>query len=128
MTSQPLHTFGEGKSYTTFTGSDVSVTKEENGICVSFTVENTGNMAGTSVPCLYVRKHSGGVVARIKELKAFTRIALAPGEKKEAVFHLTKEELNFVQIPGKPEVICHEYELMLEDGAEKWWAGNVTNL
>ena len=85
-------------------------------------------MAGTSVPCLYVRKHSGGVVARIKELKAFTRIALAPGEKKEAVFHLTKEELNFVQIPGKPEVICHEYELMLEDGAEKWWAGNVTDL
>ena len=86
-------------------------------------------MAGTSVPCLYVRKRSGGVVARIKELKAFTRIALAPGEKKEAVFHLTKEELNFVQIPGKPEVICHEYELMLEDGAEKWWSwkrdGNV---
>lgn len=54
MTSQPLHTFGEGRSYTTFTGSDVSVTKEENGISVSFTVENTGNMAGTSVPCLYV--------------------------------------------------------------------------
>ncbi len=45
MTSQPLHTFGEGRSYTTFTGSDVSVTKEENGISVSFTVENTGNMA-----------------------------------------------------------------------------------
>ena len=128
MTSQPLHTFGEGRSYTTFTGSDVSVTKEENGISVSFTVENTGNMAGTSVPCLYVRKRSGGVVARIKELKAFTRIALAPGEKKEAVFHLTKEELNFVQIPGKPEVICHEYELMLEDGAEKWWTGNVTEM
>ena len=107
MTSQPLHTFGEGRSYTTFTGSDVSVTKEENGISVSFTVEKTGNMA---------------------ELKAFTRIALAPGEKKEAVFHLTKEELNFVQIPGKPEVICHEYELMLEDGAEKWWTGNVTEM
>lgn len=29
MTSQPLHTFGEGRSYTTFIGSDVSVTKEE---------------------------------------------------------------------------------------------------
>ena len=41
---------------------------------------------------------------------------------------LTKEELNFVQIPGKPEVICHEYELMLEDGAEKWWTGNVTEM
>ena len=26
--------------------------------------------------------------------------------------------MNFVQIPGKPEVICHDYELMLEDGAE----------
>ena len=30
MTSQPLHTFGEGKSYTTFACSDVSVNKEEN--------------------------------------------------------------------------------------------------
>ena len=68
MTSQPLHTFGEGKSYTTFACSDVSVNKEENGAAVSFTVENTGAMAGTSVPCLYVRKRSGGVVARIKEL------------------------------------------------------------
>lgn len=29
MTSQPLHTFGEGRSYTTFTGSDVSVTKKK---------------------------------------------------------------------------------------------------
>ena len=77
MTSQPLHTFGEGKSYTTFACSDVSVNKEENGAAVSFTVENTGAMAGTSVPCLYVRKRSGGVVARIKELKAFTRISLA---------------------------------------------------
>ena len=128
MTSQPLHTFGEGKSYTTFACSDVSVNKEENGAAVSFTVENTGAMAGTSVPCLYVRKRSGGVVARIKELKAFTRISLAPGEKKEVSFQLSKEEMNFVQIPGKPEVICHDYELMLEDGAEKWWSGNVTEM
>ena len=125
---QPLHTFGEGKSYTTFACSDVSVNKEENGAAVSFTVENTGAMAGTSVPCLYVRKRSGGVVARIKELKAFTRISLAPGEKKEVSFQLSKEEMNFVQIPGKPEVICHDYELMLEDGAEKWWSGNVTEM
>ena len=128
MTSLPLHTFGEGKSYTTFACSDVSVNKEENGAAVSFTVENTGAMAGTSVPCLYVRKRSGGVVARIKELKAFTRISLAPGEKKEVSFQLSKEEMNFVQIPGKPEVICHDYELMLEDGAEKWWSGNVTEM
>ena len=128
MTSQPLHTFGEGKSYTTFACSDVSVNKEENGAAVSFTVENTGAMAGTSVPCLYVRKRSGGVVARIKELKAFTRISLAPGEKKEVSFQLSKEEMNFVQIPGKPEVICHDYEQMLEDGAEKWWSGNVTEM
>ena len=41
---------------------------------------------------------------------------------------LSKEEMNFVQIPGKPEVICHDYELMLEDGAEKWWSGNVTEM
>ena len=58
----------------------------------------------------------------------FTRISLAPGEKKEVSFQLSKEEMNFVQIPGKPEVICHDYELMLEDGAEKWWSGNVTEM
>ena len=49
-------------------------------------------------------------------------------EKKEVSFQLSKEEMNFVQIPGKPEVICHDYELMLEDGAEKWWSGNVTEM
>ena len=129
MTSQPLHTFGEGRSYTTFTGSDVSVTKEENGISVSFTVENYRKYGRNfrSVPvCAETFRRRCGKNQRAESL--YENCTCTGREKNEAVFHLTKEELNFVQIPGKPEVICHEYELMLEDGAEKWWTGNVTEM
>ena len=126
MTSQPLHTFGEGKSYTTFACGDVQTEKEEDGVSVRFTVKNTGTLAGTVVPSLYVRKRSGGVVARIKELKAFTRVALAVGEEKEVMLRLSREEMNFVQIPGRPEVICRDFELMLEDGGTVWWNGTVS--
>ena len=84
MTSQPLHTFGEGKSYTTFACSDVSVNKRRKRCCrFRFTVENTGAMAGTSVPWSVCGKRSGGVVARIKELESFYQNFSAPGEKKK---------------------------------------------
>lgn len=126
MTSKPLHTFGEGKSYTSFSCTEVSMEQKEDGVTLHFTVENTGDCAGTAVPSLYVRKYGGGVVARIRELKAFTRVFLQPGEKEKVTLSASREEMDFVQIPGRTKAVCHAADLMLEDGGMTWWKGSVS--
>jgi beta-glucosidase len=45
-------------------------------------VENTGAVAGTEIVQLYIGYPQSAVRRSVKELKAFTRVELAPGEKK----------------------------------------------
>ena len=82
----PLYPFGYGLSYTTFTYRDLRIGTERisaNGsIEVGVVVKNTGQRAGDEVVQLYVRHLNSSVPRPLKELKAFTRIHLAPQEQK----------------------------------------------
>jgi len=82
----PRFWFGYGMSYTTYAYSDFKILCSEGisqtgRLNVEVTVTNTGMMAGEEVVQLYI-KYPEGVNAPPKELKAFTRVALAPGESK----------------------------------------------
>lgn len=83
---KPLYPFGYGLSYTTFAYQDLKTSASSlsstGQIEVSVLVRNTGRRAGEEVVQLYV-KHLNSTVARpLKELKAFTRIHLAPQEER----------------------------------------------
>ena len=72
--------FGFGLSYTRFSYADLSVTPTE----ASFTVTNTGDVAGAAVPQLYVRglhdaRESRRADAPDRELKGFAKVWLEPG-------------------------------------------------
>ncbi|WP_062461419.1 glycoside hydrolase family 3 C-terminal domain-containing protein [Demequina soli] len=69
--------FGFGLSYTTFAYGDVTV--DDAG--VTFTVENTGPVAGAEVAQVYVGRVSNGVHRPVRELKGFRKVALEPGER-----------------------------------------------
>lgn len=86
--------FGYGLSYTTFGYSDLKVT--EDG--VSFTLENTGSMAGAEVAQLYVGKKESVVPRPKKELKGFAKIYLAPGEKKEVVIPFDDKTFRYFNV------------------------------
>ncbi|KAH8201959.1 hypothetical protein TruAng_003872 [Truncatella angustata] len=79
--------FGHGLSYTTFNYSDLS-SKTEAGssnqtLVCSVTVTNAGGVAGHEVVQLYVTPSDSTIVWRpAKELKAFKKIFLQPGESK----------------------------------------------
>ncbi|MGB0211650.1 beta-glucosidase family protein [Algiphilus sp.] len=75
----PAFAFGHGLSYTTFAYEDLAV--DADG--VSFTVHNTGDRAGTTVPQLYVGMPdpAPGIVQPPLQLKGFDKLALAPGER-----------------------------------------------
>ncbi|HET9957451.1 MAG TPA: glycoside hydrolase family 3 C-terminal domain-containing protein [Polyangiaceae bacterium] len=96
---EPLFPFGFGLSYTTFAYSEPHVDREElqehEELTVSVRVKNTGKRAGQEVVQLYVRDEVSSVVRPYKELRAFEKVALEPGEEKEVRFNLGKRAFAF---------------------------------
>jgi beta-glucosidase len=96
---EPLFPFGYGLSYTTFSFSNFTassnVIKEGSTLHVRVDITNTGKRTGDEVVQLYIR-HLHSTVARAqKELKAFQRITLKPGEKKTMVLQLKANDLKY---------------------------------
>ena len=95
----PLYPFGYGLSYTTFGYSNfktsADATRDNKDIIVSIDVANTGKISGDEVVQLYVA-HLNSVVSRPKkELKAFQRITLKPGEKKTVQLKIKADDLRY---------------------------------
>jgi beta-glucosidase len=84
--------FGYGLSYTSFTYDDPKVSsttfKDIDGVSVSVDVTNSGKMSGKEVVQLYVHDHKSSLVRPPKELKAFAKVVLAPGETKTVTLEL----------------------------------------
>lgn len=91
---QILFPFGHGLSYTEFVYSDLKVSakkmKDTDILQVRVKVTNIGNMAGKEVVQLYVSPKDSHLVRTIKELRAFEKIKLEPGECREVTFLLEK--------------------------------------
>jgi beta-glucosidase len=94
---EPLYAFGSGLSYTTFQyskikaqASSISRTGETK---VSVEIQNTGSRTGDEVAQLYVRRLPAGAGDPKEQLKGFTRITLAPGEKRIVSFPLKAASL-----------------------------------
>ncbi len=75
--------FGHGLSYTQFLYSDLQIRKDdEDNICISFWVENTGDTAGSEVSQIYIKNPDSDDFRAKKELKGFAKTFLNPGEKR----------------------------------------------
>ena len=91
-----LFPFGYGLSYTTFEYSGLKLSKDKildtDTVTVTVTVKNTGKRAGKTVAQVYVGDVEGYVnaIRPVRELKAFKKIELQPGESKEVSFTLCK--------------------------------------
>lgn len=96
----PQFPFGHGLSYTTFSYSNLRVRESGSGpdakITVNVSITNTGSRAGKEVVQLYVTDLYGSVSRPVRELKAFDKILLEPGEGREVTFELAGRELMFV--------------------------------
>lgn len=134
MESQPLHTFGEGLSYTEFSVSDIRTafveTEEKHlnadaGIRVSFRIKNTGDYEGTAVPLLFSRRLQGSPVPRVKELKAFTRVELKAGEEKEVSLTVKRSALDPVKVPGRRADRADRVLLTLTEGKDECWKEEI---
>jgi beta-glucosidase len=99
IVNYPLYPFGYGLSYTTFSYSDVKLSKTElkgnETLKATVTVTNTGKVAGEEVVQLYVSDPVASISRSVKELKNYQKIMLQPGESKEVSFNITTGDLKF---------------------------------
>ena len=95
----PLFPFGYGLSYTTFQYGKVSADKKtmtaKDQITFTVPVTNTGNRAGAETVQLYIRDVKSSVERPIKELKAFQKVFLQPGETQQVNLTIDKSALSF---------------------------------
>ena len=91
--------FGYGLSYTDFTYADLEVNKDscEYGeiLNITFTVTNEGNVRARETAFLYVAHNNETVFLPKKELKAFQKVELAPGESKRITVSLDTTEFGY---------------------------------
>ena len=95
---EPLFPFGHGLSYTSFEYSDLIVpTNVSPGdtVKVSLIVKNTGSLQGKEVIQCYVADMVSSLARPPKELKAFAKIDLTPGETKIVEFDLDMRAFAF---------------------------------
>ena len=114
---KPLFPFGHGLSYTRFDYSNLKVTPQKvapgRQVQVSLRVRNSGSQEGAEVVELYLRDVEASVDRPVKELKAFRRVVLKPGETQSVAFTLDKsamafyapEKKDWVAEPGTFEVL-----------------------
>jgi beta-glucosidase len=88
----PLYPFGHGLSYTRFEYSDLRVDRPAIGatdpVSVSVRVSNAGERAGHEVVQLYARALDRTVPMPRRQLWAFERVPLKPGESRVLTFRL----------------------------------------
>nr|AMK07469.1 beta-xylosidase [Klebsiella sp. T4-1] len=111
--------FGYGQSWTTFRyGEPQLLTSQvvmEGEIALQVTIRNDGERRGSEVVQLYVRDKVASMVRPVRELKAFRRVTLDPGETATLTFYLPVDMLNFTRRDGQR--IVEPGEFVLQVGA-----------
>jgi beta-glucosidase len=95
----PLFPFGHGLSYTAFTYDNLKVTFQKpnaaDSVAVSFTIRNDGRREGSETAQLYVQDVESSVPRPVKELKAFQKVDLKPGETRTITLNLDTKAFSF---------------------------------
>ena len=96
---KPLFAFGHGLSYTTFKVGKATANKQvmttDGQISFTVPVTNTGNRAGSETIQLYIAAKQSKVDRPVKELKAFQKVYLQPGETRNVTLTISSEALSY---------------------------------
>lgn len=121
LTQDPAFAFGEGLSYTTFDYGEVAITNTpacgtytvDDTVHAEITLTNTGDRAGTEVVQLYI----GDIVTSYswtdRELKAFRRVHLKPGETTTVAFDIPVADCTIVDQDAHRFVEPGEFEVLI---------------
>ncbi|WP_232216334.1 glycoside hydrolase family 3 N-terminal domain-containing protein [Methylobacter marinus] len=114
---KPLYPFGHGMSYTTFETRGLSVDKAQikmgENVTVRVSVKNTGAQKGKETVLLYLNDVAASVTRPARQLKAFKKVELEPGQEQPLSFTLTPRDLSFIGIDMKRIIEPGEFKVMV---------------
>ena len=132
-----LYPFGHGLSYTSFEYSGIELSQEVltekdeqlDPLKVSVTVKNTGQYAGDEIVQLYVSDLQCSLPRPLKELKAFVKLSLSPGESKKACVELDRRSFAFYHPQTKNwEVEAGDFEILIGASSADIRCSQVVNI
>jgi beta-glucosidase len=122
ITNTALYPFGHGLTYGRIGYSDLALSSRGmpmNGeISVSARVTNSGRRAAEEVVQLYIRDRTASVTRPVRELKAFRKVALAPGASQTVRFVLRPADLQFIGLANRPTVEPGTFDVWMAPSAE----------
>lgn len=105
---KPAFPFGYGLSYTTFAMENLEVAQQRGSsaekdlgdiyVVLGMDITNTGTMAGAEVVQCYVADCECSVERPVKELKAYKKVFLEPGETKKVTMELPERAFAFYDV------------------------------
>lgn len=123
LTQDPAFAFGEGLSYTTFAYGEPTITggssnadgtfAEIDTVRAEITLTNTGERAGVEIVQAYISDIVTSYSWTDRELKAFQRVALEPGEIKTVTFEIPVANCTIVDPDANRIVEPGEFELLI---------------
>ncbi|WP_230874588.1 glycoside hydrolase family 3 N-terminal domain-containing protein [Methylomonas sp. LL1] len=114
---RPLYTFGHGLSYTSFETSGLRLNKDKialgESVEVSVNLKNSGTLTGKEAVLVYLNDVAASVTRPVKQLKAFKKVELKPGQQETLHFTLTAQDMSFIGLDMKRIVEPGEFKVMV---------------
>lgn len=122
MTDKPLYGFGQGFGYgkITYQPMEITIDRENTRVLVSVTAANEGALADWAVPQLYIHDVQASTVRRVRELKAFDKKKLLPGERHTFTLVLEQDTFCVWDLSMEYTLEHGEVELFLADSGIDW--------
>jgi beta-glucosidase len=127
--SNPQYPFGFGLSYTTFSYSNLTISKNSfdagETATISVNVTNTGNKQGKEVVQLFISDLIASLTPDVKRLRGFEKVDLQPGESKTVTFHIPLKQLAFVGTDLKKHLEAGEFNIQVNSLQQKFSVNNT---
>ena len=124
LTQEPAFAFGQGMGYTTFAYGKPQIdgpdaVGPEDRVRVTVDLTNTGQRPGTEVVQAYISDLVTSVSWADRELKAFQRIQLDPGQTRKVVFDLPVSEWTLVDADCNRRVEPGQFQVLVGSSSRR---------
>ncbi|HYD51313.1 MAG TPA: glycoside hydrolase family 3 N-terminal domain-containing protein [Gemmatimonadaceae bacterium] len=114
---RPLFEFGHGLSYAPVAYADLTLDRHRltrgGTVTVSLTVRNEGAYPVRESVLLFTRQHYARITPAVRRLRAFAKVALAPGESRIVRLVLGAEDLSYVGHDGRPVLEAGPFDVQV---------------
>jgi beta-glucosidase len=122
ITNTALYPFGHGLTYGRIEYSDLALSAPGmttgGEIGVSATITNRGSRPVEEVVQLYIHDRVASITRPVQELKAYRKVALAPGQSEVVRFTIRANDLSYVGVGNRPVVEPGTFDVWVAPSSE----------